>query len=104
MDNLTKLEDADLLIELTNTTFSLGEWYERIGRQDPELREREKAVVSELRRRLASRCQQRDAAVAALEAVEWVGPDDECPWCGHIEFLGHRDSCQREAALAMVRE
>ncbi len=42
--------------------------------------------------------------VKALKAVEWKGPDGECPSCGHIEFLGHRSDCQLQQALAKVEQ
>jgi len=47
-----------------------------------------------------------DAAIAALEAVEWIQLEDgfmSCPWCGAewiVESRAvHRSDCQRQAAL-----
>ena len=42
-------------------------------------------------------CAERDALRAALEAVEFVGPEPYCPWCH--ERWPHAPDCQRQAAL-----
>lgn len=38
-----------------------------------------------------------------LDAVEWVIDRDRgvyfCPWCLNTRMIGHRDDCQRQAAL-----
>ena len=49
---------------------------------------------------------QRDAAVAALEAVEWANAVDGgsiCPWCYWRKPDGHAPDCQRQAALALCQ-
>ena len=49
---------------------------------------------------------QRDALLAALEAVEWVFNafgDNICWWCRAEKFSGHADDCQREAAIAKAK-
>ena len=40
---------------------------------------------------------ERDAAVLALQAVEWF--DDRCPWCKALCCDDHEKGCQRQKAL-----
>ena len=56
--------------------------------------------------------QQLDAAVAALEAVEWVEGKQGlfCPWChrykyagSRLDFQGHAADCERKTKLAQAR-
>ena len=44
--------------------------------------------------------EERDMLRAALEAVEWLGMQDECAWCGG--FGKHALKCQRQIALGVV--
>jgi hypothetical protein len=50
--------------------------------------------------------EQRDALLAALEAVEWVPMEyrESCPWC-HADpgSGGHAPDCQRQAAIAKAK-
>ena len=61
---------------------------------------------------IAALRQQRDAAVTALEVVEYVRMKSRissakflhaCPWCLAVEDQGHFDDCQRQAALALCQ-
>ena len=54
-------------------------------------------------RELAVVIEQRDTLLAALEAVEWVGAGNYCPWCSAWQHNGvHAPYCKRQAAIAAV--
>lgn len=88
--------DADDWRHLSNFTFNLN---------------REQVVA-----RMEKAEAQRDALLAALEAVEWIGTDTilkvaedggkyYCPWCTGWAWNHpkHFDHCQRQAAITAVK-
>ncbi len=40
-----------------------------------------------------------------VRRVEWTGAPDGrnvCPWCGNFQHEGHKNNCQRQAALIIL--
>ena len=69
-----------------------------------------KYTIETDRIQITTLCEHRDILLAALEALESVQGggawDDQsyCPWCLEISADGHEPDCQRQAAIAKVRD
>ena len=82
--------------------------------------ENEMALLGDIAYEIAELRKQNAALVEALEDVEFVSITDQerCPWCGGIRtdyparklvesvgfIVGHTEDCQRQQALAQVKE